>query len=139
MANQGALDLNREVERFRWKVDAGAEYVMTQPVFDPERLDDFLERTAQVRIPVIAGLWPLSSLRNAEFLANEVPGVHVPDSVIRRMRLAQEGGSEAAAAEGIEIALEVFERIRGCVQGVHIGVAGGRTDRSLTVLRAIGA
>lgn len=137
VANQGALDLDREVERLRWKVDAGAEFVMTQPVFDSERLERFLERTAEWKIPLIAGLWPLASLRNAEFLANEVPGVQVPDRVIRRMQLAQEDSGEAAEAEGVKIALEVFEKIRGLIQGVHIGVAGGRWDRALDVLRAV--
>jgi homocysteine S-methyltransferase len=138
VANQGAVDLDREAERFRWKVEAGADFVMTQPVFDPERLGGFLDRTTERRIPVIAGLWPLASLRNAEFLANEVPGVHVPDRVIRRMQLAQEDSAEAAEAEGVKIALEVFEQLRDRIQGVHIGVAGGRSDRALQVLRAVG-
>lgn len=137
VANQGAADWEREVERFHWKVEAGADFVMTQPVFDCEELDRFVERTAQWSIPVIAGLWPLASLRNAEFLANEVPGVHVPDRVIHRMKLAQEDGAEAAEAEGVTIALEVFERIRKRVQGVHIGVAGGRGHRALQLLRAL--
>jgi methionine synthase / methylenetetrahydrofolate reductase (NADH) len=137
VANQGAVDLDREAERFHWKVDAGAEFVLTQPVFDPERLDDFLARTSAFKIPLIAGLWPLASLRNAEFLANEVPGVHVPERVIRRMQLAQEDSAEAAEAEGVKIALEVFAKIRDRIQGVHIGVAGGRSDRALQLLRSI--
>jgi methionine synthase / methylenetetrahydrofolate reductase (NADH) len=137
VANQGAMDMDREADRLRWKVDAGAEFVMTQPVFDPDRLDEFLARTAEWGVPVIAGLWPLASLRNAEFLANEVPGVHVPERVIHRMQLAQEDGAEAAEAEGVKIALEVFEKIRDKIQGVHIGVAGGRSDRALQVLQAV--
>src|SRR5207245_1589441 len=80
--NPGALDLDRELSRFAWKVDAGAEFAVTQPVFDVRQLELFLERVEQFKIPVVAGIWPLLSLRNAEFLANEVPGVSVPEEVL---------------------------------------------------------
>ena len=73
--NPAAPDLERELKRFAWKVEAGAEYAITQPVFDLDQLDRFLERVESFRIPIVAGIWPLVSLRNAEFLANEVPGV----------------------------------------------------------------
>ncbi len=96
--NPGAIDLDRELSRFAWKVDAGAEFAVTQPVFDPRQLEAFLKRVEQFRIPVVAGVWPLISLRNAEFLANEVPGVSVPDEILQRMRAAQEKGKEAALA-----------------------------------------
>jgi 5,10-methylenetetrahydrofolate reductase len=87
--NPGAVDLEHETRRFYWKVDAGAEFAVTQPVFDAAQLADFLGRIRDFRIPVLASIWPLVSLRNAEFLANEVPGVSVPSRVIERMRGAQ--------------------------------------------------
>src|SRR5438552_15644147 len=88
--NPGAADLDRELSRFAWKVDAGAEFAVTQPVFDVRQLEGFLKRVEQFRIPIVAGIWPLMSLRNAEFLANEVPGVVVPAEVLERMRKAQD-------------------------------------------------
>jgi homocysteine S-methyltransferase len=88
--NPAALDAAHELKRFHWKVEAGAEYAITQPVFDPEQLERFLASIDDVRIPVIAGIWPLVSARNAEFLANEVPGVTVPQKVLDRMRRAND-------------------------------------------------
>ena len=141
-ANQGAPDLELELERFHWKVEAGAEFAVTQPVFDPEELERFLGRIAAWRIPVIAGLWPLTSVRSAEFLANEVPGVRVPESVLGRMRQAEARGE--AHAEGIRIAQEVMEAVRGSVQGIEVSAPGrpevaiealGATQRSSTILR----
>src|SRR5881296_4031955 len=114
--NPGAVDLDRELSRFAWKVDAGAEFAVTQPVFDPAQLEAFLARVGQFKIPIVAGIWPLISLRNAEFLANEVPGVSVPESVLARMRRAQEKGKEAALAEGVKIAREMFQQVKGTVQ-----------------------
>jgi homocysteine S-methyltransferase len=131
--NQGA-ESKRELERFAWKVEAGADFAVTQPVFDPEQLTRFLER-AKSPIPVIAGIWPLTSLRNAEFLANEVPGVYVPPIVIERMRAAQEQGSGAARAEGVQIALEMIDAIQDSVRGIQISASGGRIDGALEVLR----
>jgi methionine synthase I (cobalamin-dependent)/5,10-methylenetetrahydrofolate reductase len=131
--NQGA-EATRELERFAWKVDAGADFAVTQPVFDADQLESFLER-ARSPVPVIAGIWPLTSLRNAEFLANEVPGVQVPASVIERMRRAQEHGSAAARAEGVTIASEMIEAVQGLVQGIQISAAGGRVDSALQVLQ----
>jgi len=133
--NQGA-EPKRELERFAWKVDAGADFAVTQPVFDPAQLASFLNR-AQPRIPVVAGIWPLTSFRNAEFLANEVPGVHVPAAIIERMRKAQELGATAARAEGVEIAAEMIEAVQGLVQGIQISAAGGRVDSTLQVLERI--
>src|SRR5881398_4156611 len=88
--NPGAVELDRELSRFHWKVDAGAEFAVTQPVFDVRQLESFLKRVDAYRIPIVAGIWPLISLRNAEFLANEVPGVVVPAEVLDRMRRAQD-------------------------------------------------
>jgi homocysteine S-methyltransferase len=133
-ANQGAIDSERELERFHWKVEAGAEFAVTQPVFDPDELAGFLERIAPWRIPVIAGIWPLTSLRNAEFLANEVPGARVPEAVLERMRRAESGGTGAALAEGIRIAQEIIEAVRGMVQGVQVSAPGGRSEVALEAL-----
>jgi methionine synthase / methylenetetrahydrofolate reductase(NADPH) len=132
-ANQGAPDLELELERFHWKVDAGAEFAVTQPVFDPEELGRFLERASSWRIPVIAGIWPLTSLRNAEFLANEVPGARVPDAVLERMRQAEVRGEEHARAEGVQIAQEVLDAVREMVQGVQVSTSG-RLDVALETL-----
>jgi homocysteine S-methyltransferase len=133
-ANQGAIDRERELERFHWKVEAGAEFAVTQPVFDPGELAGFLERIAPWRIPVVAGIWPLTSLRNAEFLANEVPGAQVPEAVLERMRQAEAIGAGAAHAEGIRIAQEILEAVRGMVQGVQVSTPGGRPEVALEAL-----
>ena len=127
--NQGA-EVERELERFAWKVEAGADFAVTQPVFDGERLARFLER-AKPAIPVLAGIWPLASFRNAEFLANEVPGVQVPPAIIERMRKAQDTSSAAARAEGVEIAAEMIEAIRHLVQGVQVTAVGGGVESAL--------
>jgi methionine synthase / methylenetetrahydrofolate reductase(NADPH) len=133
--NQGA-EPERELERFAWKVEAGADFAVTQPVFDPEQLDRFLSR-ARSPVPIIAGVWPLSSLRNAEFLANEVPGVEVPAPIIERMRKAQEQGSAAARTEGVAIASEMVEAIKELVQGVQVSAAGGRVEAALETLKSV--
>jgi homocysteine S-methyltransferase len=133
--NQGA-ESERELERFAWKVDAGADFAVTQPVFDPNRLARFLER-ARSPIPVIAGIWPLTSLRNAEFLANEVPGVEVQPEIIERMRTAQARGSAAARAEGVAIAAEMIVAIRPLVQGVQVSAPAGRVDAAIETLKSV--
>jgi methionine synthase I (cobalamin-dependent)/5,10-methylenetetrahydrofolate reductase len=133
-ANPTAPDFEREMSRLAWKVDAGAEYVVTQPVFDLDQLDRFLDRVSKHKIPVIAGLWPLVSLRNAEFLANEVPGVSVPAAVLDRMRVASAAGREAGLAEGVQIAREMLEAVRPRVQGVQIAAPLGRVPVVLEVL-----
>ena len=132
--NPAAIDPERELRRFAWKVDAGAEFAITQPVFDPDQLEDFLRRMEGFRIPIVAGIWPLTSLRNAEFLANEVPGVSVPAAVLDRMRAAQERGRDAAAAEGVAIAREMLERVRPLVQGAQVSAPFGRASVALEVL-----
>jgi len=134
-ANPAAVDLEREVKRFAWKVDAGAEFAITQPVFDARQLEGFLRRIEGFRIPVVAGIWPLVSVRNAEFLANEVPGVSVPDEVVARMRRAQERGKEAALAEGVAIAREMRSRLQPMVQGVQVSAPFGRASVALEVLQ----
>ncbi|HUF27906.1 MAG TPA: bifunctional homocysteine S-methyltransferase/methylenetetrahydrofolate reductase [Gemmatimonadaceae bacterium] len=133
--NPAAIDLQHEIRRFEWKVDAGAEFAITQPVFDPVQLESFLQRIAHVRIPVIAGIWPLVSVRNAEFLANEVPGVTVPAEIISRMRKASEQSKERAVAEGIAIAREMLERVHPLVQGAQVSAPFGKVELALEVFR----
>ena len=132
--NQTTADVDREMKRLYWKVDAGAEFAVTQPVFDVAQLERCLERTREFGIPIIAGIWPLVSLRNAEFLANEVPGQQVPRNVLERMRRAQEKGDDAALAEGVAIAREVVDRVKDSVQGIHLSAPLGRIDVAKAVL-----
>ncbi len=133
--NPVAIDPAHELKRFHWKVEAGAEYAITQPVFDPAQLESFLESIHDVRIPVIAGIWPLVSARNAEFLANEVPGVTVPPEILARMRNANDRSKEHAVAEGIAIAREALERVRGAVQGVQVSAPFGKIELALDVFQ----
>ncbi len=131
----GASDTEREVSRFAWKVEAGAEFAVTQPVFDPTQFDRFFDRAGKAKIPIVVGIWPLLSLRNAEYLANEVPGIHVPDQLLDRMRQADTRGEDAAVAEGIQIARETLDALRGKVQGVQVSAPNGRIDVALAVLQ----
>jgi methionine synthase I (cobalamin-dependent)/5,10-methylenetetrahydrofolate reductase len=131
--NPAAIDMAHEIRRFEWKVEAGAEFAITQPVFDAAQLEKFLGAVEHVRIPVVAGIWPLVSLRNAEFLANEVPGVSVPNDVIARMRRAGDRSKEHATAEGIAIAREMLTRVRGLVQGVQVSAPFGKVELALQV------
>lgn len=131
--NPVSIEPAHELKRFHWKVEAGAEYAITQPVFDPAQLESFLGSIQDVRIPVIAGIWPLVSARNAEFLANEVPGVTMPPEVLARMRRASEKSKEHAVEEGIAIAREALERVRGAVQGCQVSAPFGRVELALRV------
>ncbi len=133
--NPGAIDLEHELKRFTWKVEAGAEYAITQPVFDVEQLETFLAKLDTNRIPIVAGIWPLVSHRNAEFLANEVPGVTVPPHIIERMRRANEKSKEHGVQEGITIAREMLERVRPSVQGVQVSAPFGKVELALEVFR----
>jgi homocysteine S-methyltransferase len=135
--NPGSPDLDREIARFEWKVGAGAQLAVTQPVFDVDALLAFLGRVRHVRIPVIAGVWPLASFRNAEFMNNEVPGVTVPPHVLERMRGADT--KERARAEGVAIARESLEALLGHVQGVQISAPFGRVATALEVAEVIPA
>jgi len=133
--NPAALDPTQELKRFEWKVEAGAEYAITQPVFDVQQLENFLTTIEHTRIPIVAGIWPLVSHRNAEFLANEVPGVVVPAKVIDRMRVASAKSKEHGVAEGIAIAREMLERVRPHVQGVQVSAPFGKVEPALEVFR----
>jgi homocysteine S-methyltransferase len=134
-ANPGLTDLDEEIRRFAYKVEAGAEYVVTQPVFDIRLLESFLRRIEQFRIPVVVGIWPLVSVRNAEFMKNELR-VSVPDSILERMARAQ--NPEAARAEGVAIAREMLVAARQTVQGAQIGAPQGRYNLAVDVVEALG-
>ncbi|HUR82387.1 MAG TPA: bifunctional homocysteine S-methyltransferase/methylenetetrahydrofolate reductase [Thermoanaerobaculia bacterium] len=131
--NPGHLDLEYELRRLEWKVKAGAEYAITQPVFDVRQLEHFLGRIEDLKLPIVAGIWPLLSYRNAQFMNNEVPGVSVPDEVMERMRIASEKSKEHALREGVAIARETLERVRGRVAGVQVSAPLGRVDLALEV------
>jgi methionine synthase I (cobalamin-dependent)/5,10-methylenetetrahydrofolate reductase len=133
--NPGAIDLDHEIRRFEWKVEAGAEFAITQPVFDVEQLKQFLKRIEHCRIPIIPGIWPLTSFRNAEFLNNEVPGVSVPEKVLERMRSAADGA--AALKEGVKIAQEMLLEARPYVQGVQVSAPFGKIPHALDVFEAL--
>lgn len=133
--NPTATNVERELERFRWKVDAGAEYAITQPVFDPEALFRFLDRLPARSIPILAGIWPLQSVRNAEFLNTEVPGVSVPDDV--RARLSEAGDSDAQRRVGSDIAVEMALAIRDRVRGYQVSLPFGRVDAAERFLAGI--
>jgi methionine synthase / methylenetetrahydrofolate reductase(NADPH) len=135
-ANPGLTDLDEEIRRFEYKVAAGAEYAVTQPVFDLRLLENFLRRIEHCRIPVVAGIWPLVSVRNAEFMKNELR-VSVPDSILERM--ARAPTPDAARAEGIAIAREMLLAVRPAVQGAQISAPQGRYSSAVDVLEALGA
>jgi homocysteine S-methyltransferase len=123
--------MDQEVRRFAFKVEAGAEYAITQPVFDLRVLEEFLRRIESFRIPVIAGIWPLTSLRNAEFMKNDLR-VSMPDDIMARM--AAVTTPEAGRAEGIKIAQEMLAEARPMVQGVQVSAPFGRYGVAADVL-----
>ena len=133
-ANPGVPDIEQELRRFAWKVDAGAEYAITQPVFDLRLLQRFLKRIESFRIPVIAGIWPLTSLRNAEFMRNDLR-VSMPEAVM--LRMAQAETPDAARIEGIRIAQEMLAEVRPMVQGVQVSAPFGRYGLAAEILESI--
>jgi homocysteine S-methyltransferase len=134
-ANPGAPDLEEEIRRFEYKVEAGAEYAITQPVFDLQLLENFLRRIEHCRIPVIAGIWPLISMRNAEFMKNELR-ISVPDSILQRMAAAS--SSDAARAIGAQIAQEMLAAVRPTVQGTQLSIPAGRYSAAADILSVLG-
>nr|WP_263364958.1 bifunctional homocysteine S-methyltransferase/methylenetetrahydrofolate reductase [Edaphobacter acidisoli] len=130
-ANPGVPDIEQEIRRFAYKVEAGAEYAITQPVFDLKLLEEFLKRIEGFRIPVIAGIWPLTSLRNAEFMKNDLR-VSMPEEIMARM--AAVTSPEAAKAEGIKIAQEMLAEVRPVVQGVQVSAPFGKYSAAADVL-----
>jgi methionine synthase I (cobalamin-dependent)/5,10-methylenetetrahydrofolate reductase len=135
-ANPGLPNLDEEIKRFEYKVEAGAEFVVTQPVFDLNLLEIFLKRIEHCRIPVIAGIWPLMSVRNAEFMKNELR-VSVPDEIFNRMTKAP--SPQAAREEGVAIAREMLGALRDRVQGAQISAPQGRYASAVDVLEALGS
>ena len=135
-ANPGIVNIDEEVRRFEYKVEAGADFAVTQPVFDVALLEQFLRRVDHHRIPVLAGIWPLTSVRNAEFMKNELR-VSVPDAIIDRM--ARAPNAESARAEGILIAREMLHKVRGLVQGAQVAAPLGRYSSAIDVLDGIGS
>ena len=131
--NPGAINPDEEIRRFEYKVEAGAQYAITQPVFDTDQLVDFLRSIEHVRIPIIAGIWPLVSFRNAEFLHNEVPGVRVTPSIMDRMRAASAISKEAGRDEGLKIARESLLEVRDQIQGVQVSAPFGNVKYALEV------
>jgi homocysteine S-methyltransferase len=136
--NPHAVNPHEEFHRFQLKLQAGANFAVTQPVFDVQQLAAFLERMRSVAgsLPVVAGICPLTSYRNAEFMNNEVPGISVPAAIMDRMRKADTG--EAARAEGVKIAQETLLAIRGLVQGVQIAAPFGRYAMAVEVAEVLG-
>lgn len=135
--NPGAINLDEEIRRFEWKVEAGAEYAITQPVYDTNQLRDFLRRIEHVRIPIIAGIFPLISIRNAEFMHNEVPGVNITPEILDRMRKASDISKESAREEGIKIARESLVEIGDLIQGVQVSAPLGNVKYALQVFEAL--
>jgi methionine synthase I (cobalamin-dependent)/5,10-methylenetetrahydrofolate reductase len=135
--NPGAINIDYEISRFELKVEAGAEFAITQPVFDIKLFENFLKRIKHCRIPVLAGIWPLFSLRNAEFMHNEVPGAQVPKAIMNRMRDAQEIGAERARQEGVAIAQKTLATIKRMVEGVQISPPLGKYELALEVLKVL--
>ena len=135
--NPGAVNMDEELKRFEWKIEAGAEYAITQPVFDTEQLREFLKRIEHCRIPIVAGIWPLVSFRNAEFLHNEVPGVRVTPEIMERMRAASNVSKEAGRDEGLKIARECLLEVRDLIQGVQVSAPFGNVKYALEVFDAL--
>ena len=134
-ADPGAVHMDQELRRLRWKIEAGAEYIVTQPVFDLDQLEALVRQVEPFKIPVVAGIWPLTSYRNAEFMINELR-VPVPDAFMERMRKAE--SAEAARAEGVAIAREMLARAHHVVQGAQLSAPFGRYRMALEVLEALG-
>jgi methionine synthase / methylenetetrahydrofolate reductase(NADPH) len=128
-------DLDQELRRLEFKVEAGAEFAVTRPVFDVAAFERFLKRVEPMRLPIIVGIWPFESALNAEFMANEVPGVTVPDAIVQRMRTTT--SAEAAAAEGVRVAREIVTVIKEMAAGVQISTPSGRLDAALDVLDVV--
>ena len=135
--NPGAVNLDEELKRFEWKIEAGAEYAITQPVFDVDQLREFLKRIEHCRIPIVAGIWPLVSFRNAEFLHNEVPGVRVTPAIMERMRAASAISKEAGRDEGLKIARESLLEVRDLIQGVQVSAPFGNVKYALDVFEVL--
>ena len=132
-ADPNAIDMEREYRRLAEKVEAGAEFIITQPVFEPDVLLQFIEKIRHLGCPVIAGVWPFASYRNAQFMKTEVPGVVVPDWIMEAMKNA--GDKDAQRAEGIRIARTILEAIKNDVRGVATSAPFGNVNTAIEVCR----
>jgi homocysteine S-methyltransferase len=135
-ANPTCADLDAELDRLAEKAEAGADFAVTQPIFDADALERFVARLPAGHIPIVPALWPLVSLRNAHFLREEMPWIALPDAVLDRMRRADERSRSHAAAEGVAIARELLERLRAVAQGVQIAAPLGKIEPALQLLGA---
>ncbi len=124
--NPGAINLDEELRRLDWKIEAGAEYMITQPVFDLRLLEQFMKRIAHTHLPLLCGIWPLISYGNAEFMNNEVPGASVPPDILARMRKTTT--KEEGFREGVAIAKETYDRVKNDVAGVQLSAPMGRIE-----------
>ncbi|MGI8556305.1 MAG: bifunctional homocysteine S-methyltransferase/methylenetetrahydrofolate reductase, partial [Pyrinomonadaceae bacterium] len=135
--NPGAINLDEEIRRFEWKVEAGAEYAITQPVYDTKQLRDFLKKIAHCQVPIVAGIFPFVSYRNAEFMHNEVPGVNVTPEILDRMRKSSDISKENAREEGLKIARESLTEIRDLISGVQVSAPFGNVKYALQVFEVL--
>jgi homocysteine S-methyltransferase len=124
--------MEREIRRFRNKIEVGAEYAVTQPVFDAKTLFDFIDEMADINVPIIAGIWPFTSFKNAEFMANEVPGVVVPGILLDRMNRAKT--RREGKIIGVQIAREMIEQVSGHVAGFAVSAPFGNVNIALAAL-----
>jgi len=129
------VSIEYELKRFEWKVKAGAEFAITQPVFDLDTFYNFYRKVEGFKIPIIAGIWPLVSYKNAEFLNNEIPGISIPDRIMEKMRKART--KEEALQIGIDEAKFILRELRNLVNGVQISMPFGKVDYPLRVLEAL--
>lgn len=134
-ANPGAIDLAVEIDRLEEKIEAGAEYILTQPVYDVGRFETFLSRISHIRVPVLLGILPLASYKNAEFLNREVPGMEVPKPILERMKRCED--KDAARHEGIAIAREALGQCYKHVGGTYIMPPFNRVESALEVLEVL--
>ena len=134
-ANPGAVNIEEEIKRFYYKVEAGAEFVMTQPVYDLRLFENFMKRIENVKIPILLGLLPLASAKNAEFLHNEVPGMSIPEHIRKRMQEAGDG--ESGRNEGIKIAQEALLDCRSMIHGSYIMPPFNRFEMALKVMEVL--
>lgn len=132
-ANPGAVNLDEELRRLYWKIDAGAEFIITQPVFDLKQFEIFYKRAQEFKVPIVAGIWPLTSIRNAEFMNNEIPGCFVPENILERMRNRADS-KEASLAEGVAIARETLDELRPMIAGVQISAPFGRVQSVVDIM-----
>jgi len=130
--NPGAINPEEELRRLDWKIEAGAEYIVTQPVFDVRILEKFIRRIEYVKLPILCGIWPLLSFRNAEFMNNEVPGASVPPEIMERMRKTTT--KEEGFAEGVKIAKETFDKLKAEFAGIQLSAPMGRIEGVFMIL-----